>query len=149
METDRPPTIYMVLVNNIGIRPSGTIATSMLEMTADKFMEKYEAAAADLKKMSYVDDVGVGGKDKELVKIKTDQIDEILDAGGMVCKGWIYSHEPGEDVEIGGEMEDGDMSGITEKVLGMVWCPLVDQFKFCFKLNFGPKKGKVRQHNED
>ena len=33
---ERYPDIYMVITNNLGIHPSGTIATSALEMTADK-----------------------------------------------------------------------------------------------------------------
>ena len=144
MQTDRPPDVYMVVVNNIGIRPSGTIATSMLEKTADMFVVTYPDAAMDLKEMSYVDDVGVGDNDLTKLKVKTSQIDEILAAGGMKCKKWIYSHESGEEVEFGGEMEDGDLKGFTEKVLGLVWSPLEDKFIYFCKLNFGPKKGKLR-----
>ena len=35
------PDIYMVITNNLGIHPSGTITTSALEMTADKYVDKY------------------------------------------------------------------------------------------------------------
>ena len=63
----------------------------LLEMTADLFLDVYPEAATDLKKLSYVDDVGVGDDTDDQLKTKTDQMDEILNAGGMKCKAWIYS----------------------------------------------------------
>ena len=113
--------IFMVIVNNIGIRPSGAIATSMLEKTAEMFEETYPNAVHDLKNLSYVDDVGVGEENIEKLRVKTCQIDEILEAGGMKCKGWVYSHEPGDMVEFGAESEEEDQTDFTEKVLCLLY----------------------------
>lgn len=144
METDREPDIYMVIVNNLGIRPSGTIATSALEMTAEMFRERYPEVVQELIDNSFVDDVGLQADTLPELEKKTQQADEILDMGGFKCKGWVLSHRPGAKVEFGSEVEESDLYDLIEKVLGMQWEPLLDQFRFFFRLNLGPKRGKVR-----
>ena len=133
----------MVKVNNIGIKPSGCIATSALEKTCDMFSEKYPETSEELKDQSYVDDVGLGAPTIAELEQKVKEADEIFEAGGMKCKGWRFSHKARDEVEFGGELEGSELYGSTEKVLGMGWFPLPDLFKFKFRLNFGERKGKV------
>ena len=41
MKKNEPPQIYRGTANNIGIKPSGCVVTSALELTCDMFTEKY------------------------------------------------------------------------------------------------------------
>ena len=91
LDESREPDTYMVLVNNIGIKPAGAIATLALQKSANIHEEKYPVASFQLKDGSYVDDVGITGKKKEDVKSLTEQCDEILKHGNMKIKRWIYS----------------------------------------------------------
>ena len=129
---DRDPDIYIVLVNNIGIKPSGTIAGCVLEKTADMFTEKYPKVVEDLKEISYVDDVATEAWESNNLHQHTQEIDEILEAGGMECKGWKYSFEDGESLEIGSGLEGCDGDQYVEKVLGLHWFPVDDTFRFVF-----------------
>ena len=56
---------YQVLVNNIGVKPAGAIATLALQNSAEIFSSKYPLTTEQLVKKSYVDDIGLTGKTLE------------------------------------------------------------------------------------
>ena len=109
MKKNEPPQIYRVTANNIGIKPSGCVATSALELTCDMFMEKYPVVSEEIRNSSYVDDVGLCADDHAELSKKIKQADELFEYGGFHCKGWIESHLPGEAVEFGGEMKGSEL----------------------------------------
>ena len=67
LDESKEPDTYMVMVNNIGIKPAGAIATLALQKSSDLHQENYPVASYQLKDGSYVDDVGITGKRKEEV----------------------------------------------------------------------------------
>ena len=56
MNTDIPPNIYAVPVNNFGVTSANCIATCALHKSADRFADVYPEESADVKDQSYIDD---------------------------------------------------------------------------------------------
>ena len=72
---------------------------------------------------------------------KTARLDEICEYAGMPNKGWTFSGEDKADVPI------GDVGDSEEKVLGNLWVPKLDVFKFRVILSFqlkGSEETSVR-----
>ena len=59
MDENADPETYQVVRNNMGVKPSGSIAKTALDLSADKYEEKYPSTAQQLKDKSYVDDLGL------------------------------------------------------------------------------------------
>ena len=132
MKTDQKPSVYAVQVNNFGVKPANCIATAALHNSADHFSEQYPIESAELKNQIYVDDMFMTATDKEQALLKTSRVDEIGEYAGMPNKGWTYSGDNvSEGIAIGTDEE-----AMEEKVLGIVWMPKSDMFKFnvCLKL---------------
>ena len=125
MKKDVPPTVYAVKVNNFGVKASGCIATCALHRSADLFTEKYPVESREMKEQTYVDDQLVAATDRESMVEKTRRLDEIAEHAGMPNKGWTFSGDPSSEVPIGGESEEKE-----DKVLGVLWLPSSDAFKF-------------------
>ena len=136
MKTTEPPTTYAVRVNNFGVTSANCIATCALHKSADVFSEIYPAESRELKEQTYIDDELVAAVDMEHAREKTSRLDEIGEHAGMPNKGWTFSGEDKLDVSIG---EVGDPE---EMVLGMLWIPKLDVFKFRVNLSFQPKGSK-------
>ena len=83
---------------------------------------------------TYIDDQLVAGADRESTLEKTRRLDEISDHAGMPNKGWKFTGDQGSDVLIGSGGDDTE-----EKVLGLIWEPSSDAFKF--KVTIRIKKG--------
>jgi len=60
-----------------------------------------------------------------------------LDKGGFKLKEWTYSGDRSSGDKTKIAMEP---SAATEKVLGVVWDPIRDNFQFKVKLSFSPKR---------
>ena len=67
----------------------------------------------------------------------TGDIEKLLDKGGLNLKEWIYSGDRSSGDKTKIAMEP---SAATEKVLGVVWDPIRDNFQFKDKLSFSPKR---------
>ena len=63
------PKTYQVLVNNIGVKPAGCIASLALYKSADYHSVEFPVTSKQLKDNSYVDDIGLTGKSSADVKI--------------------------------------------------------------------------------
>jgi hypothetical protein len=129
MKTEEPPTTFVIPVNYFGVTPANTIATSALLSSADKFLSVYPEACQAIKEQTYIDDELVAAENREKLILKTKQMDEITEHAGMPNKGWTYSGDDSSTVQIGGD----DSS--VDKVLGILYDPKTDMFKFKVKLN--------------
>ena len=85
------PETYQVTVNNIGVKPAGAIATLALQKSADIFSEVFPETSTKLKKKSYVDDLGLTGKNAEALIKRTLEADQILNHANMRVKKWVFS----------------------------------------------------------
>ena len=146
MDETKKPEIYQVIVNNIGVKPAGSIATTALYRSADAHGEQFPETVRQLKRQSYVDDIGLTDNSKKGLDIKMKEADIVLKHANMKVKGWVCS---GDDNR--GSMEMGDVTSCltaededTEKVLGILWCPKKDVFKFRVRINLTPMKKKSR-----
>ena len=119
------PCVYVVQVNNFGVKPANCIATAALHKSADEFAEKYPVESVELKNQTYVDDMLMAAEDKKQAVLKSTRVDEIGQHAGMPNKGWTFS---GDDVSDG--VVIGDIEEKKEKVLGMGWIPKSDLFVF-------------------
>ena len=83
-----------------------------------------------MKTQTYVDDELMAADDKQSALIKTSRLDEIGEHAGMPTKGWTFSWEDKSDVALGvGEEDVGEAN-----VLGILWVPKTDTFKFTVML---------------
>ena len=137
MEVSEKPKVYAVRVNNFGVKPANAIATVALHKSADEFKEIYPVEAAELKSQTYIDDELMAAEDKAKAVVKTSHVDEILSHAGMRNKGWTYTGDDKGDVSINGESSEAE----DEKVLGTIWCPKSDTFKYRVSLQFKSQRG--------
>ena len=146
LDTTRDPDTYQVTVNNIGVKPAGVIATLALQKSADTFKEKYAETSRQLKDRSYVDDLGMTAPTMQILKKRTGEADQILKHAAMKVKHWTYSGESRFQVDstdavkvVSHESSEG------ERMLGVLWEPIKDIFKFTVRINLSPLKNKMRQ----
>ena len=135
-DVDRSPDHYVLLCVPFGDKPSGAIATIALRNTADMSEEKYPKEAEIIKRDSYVDDVLFSEDvDEELLQ-HCKGIETILKKGGFQIKHWTTS------LKLHNEqcLQEFNISQTNcERVLGMLWDPILDKFKFKMKINFSQK----------
>ena len=130
MQREEPPKTLAVIVNNFGLKPANCIATCALHKSADVFSNDYPEASQAIKEQTYIDDELVADEKTTRLHRKTDQMDEITAHAGMSNKGWTYSGDISSDIEIGGYSGESE----EEKVLGLLWDPKTDMFRFQTKL---------------
>ncbi len=94
---------------NYGDRPAGCIAIAAVRETVTRFGEGREQAAWFLKNRSYVDDATAGAGSVEAAKQVSQDVEDILENGGLCFKETVMSGDPlGRDGEL-------------RKVLGLRW----------------------------
>ena len=150
MRTDEQPQTLAVVVNNFGVKPANCIATSALHKSADLYENQYPEACQAIKEQTYIDDELVAAENEAALHQKTNQMDEITTHAGMKNKGWTYSgDETCPEIEIVSEVGDAE----EEKVLGLLWDPKTDTFKFQAKLklkiNLGNHQVDITISSED
>ena len=86
---------------------------------------------------TYMDDIIESVDTQEKASEITGDIEKLLDKGGFKLKEWTYSghRSSGDKTKIAMEP-----SAAAEKVLGVVWDPIRDNFQFKVKLSFSPKR---------
>ena len=130
LDKTRDPDTYQVVVNNIGVKPAGCIASLALYKTADRFKEQCPVTSLQLKENSYVDDLGLTGNTLEEIKLRVEEADKILDSGGFHVKNWVFSGDS-EAVSIGDIRECLPLEDVgEERMLGVIWEPKEDVFRF-------------------
>ena len=122
------------------------ITTLSFQKSAHSFEEKFPVTATQIKKKSYVDDLGITGRNKQEVCQRTKEADSILEHANMKVKKWIYSGDSQEfAVGVGNAVDVVFSEGVeTERMLGILWYPAADVFKFSVKINLSPLKNKSR-----
>ena len=144
MDPNADPVTYQVTVNNIGVKPAGAIATVAFHKSAEMFSGKYPVTSQQLQQKSYVDDLGLTGKNLSVLIQRTTEADQILHHANMRIKKWIYSGDMCEEVTIGETAEVGELDSGTERMLGVLWEPSKDVFRFSIKINLSSLKNKAR-----
>ena len=141
--TNKTPETYQVIVNNIGVKPAGAIATTALYKSCDWFKNDFPEVVVQIKQQSYVDNIGLTDLNVGRLAEKTQQADKILGHANMKVKRWIVSGDSQGEVEAGNlsdnlTLEDAEI----EQVLGVAWQPGRDVFKFSMKINLSPLRKK-------
>ena len=145
MDESKEPETYQIIVNNIGVKPAGAIATTALYKSADEHKNEFPVTVRQVKNQSYVDDFGLTGSSKQELKNRRDEADVILKHAGMKVKKWVCSGDDQEGMEFGENtncMTADDQE--VERMLGIQWRPKQDVFKFSVKINLSPLKKKSR-----
>ncbi|XP_031573598.1 uncharacterized protein LOC116307470 [Actinia tenebrosa] len=140
MNSEREPDTYVIQRVSFGDKPAGTIATAALRKTAEMAATEYPQAAKTIIKNTYMDDIINSAGNKEETKSLTTDIEK--EEGGFQVKYWTLSREFNQDYDTQTLPNERDSS--TEKVLGVVWGLIKDQFYFRVRLNSSPKKKKLR-----
>lgn len=94
------------------------------------FKDQYEESSNVILDNSYVDEILFAVSSKFQAEKNVGEIDTILKAGGFPVKQWIMS---------GRQVKQSIVELHEEKILGIIWEPERDVFKFKAKLNFFPK----------
>ena len=143
METDRKPDTYVVTSVSFGDKPAGAIASLALKKTAECHLDENPRAARMIIENSYVDDIVDSFDDASLAKETTKEADAILATGSFKIKEWTISKESSHQKKMIGSRQNEE--GVSHsKVLGVGWNTESDTLFFETKLNFSPKKRKVR-----
>ena len=112
-------------------------------------------------KNTYVDDIVDSVTTVEHAKRVTEEADQLLKPGGFSIKHLIYSSDEvtvstNSSETLHGKMEEKESNAIfkespneqpetaSQKVLGMHWMRNTDDFRFTVRVNFSPRKRKVR-----
>ena len=143
METTREPDIYIIQRVSFGDKQSGAIATVALRKTAGMGKDQFSEASQVILNNTYMDDIIASVNNQKKAKQITDDIEKLLDKGGFKLKERTYSEDRSSRYEPKIPMEPPTA---TEKVLGVVWDPIKDNFHFKVKLSFSPKKNRTRTH---
>ena len=143
-DQSKPPDHYQLSAVTFGDKPSGAIALVALQKTAELGKTEYPEAADVILKNSYVDDILNSTDSIEDVNRLASEVEALLAAGGFKLKDWIISKGHNESVDINRSVSNNLNISETkqEKVLGMLWDPHKDFFKFQVKVNFSLKQRK-------
>ena len=127
------------------MKPAGCIATLALYKSSDKFQREFPVTAIQLKKNSYVDDLGLTGESREEIRRRTVEADKILAYGNMKVKRWVYSGDKETMMEIGDVAENMTLEDTSsERMLGINRDPAEDVFRFSVRINLTTLKKKTR-----
>ena len=111
--------------------------------------KEMNSKAADLVlKNTYVDDMIDSFDDVKEAAEVTREVDRMIEAGGFEVKKWIISADavnvPQSENIFNKSKKIEFCPKEASKVLGVNWNPATDQFQFKVKINFSPRRRKVR-----
>ena len=90
---------------------------------------------------TYMDDIIESVDDRKKAK-QIDDIEKLLNKGGFKLKEWTYSED------LSSKHEPMEPCTATEKVLGVVWDPIKDNFHLKVKLSISPKTKTTRTQKD-
>jgi len=99
--------------------------------------DQFSEASQVILNNTYMDDIIESVNNRKKAKQITNDIETLSDKGGFKLKEWTYSEDRSSTHEPKIPM---DRFTATEKVVGVVWDPIKDNFHFKVKLSFSPKK---------
>ena len=135
LEMEREPDVYVKTVLTFGDKPVPALAQIALRKTTEENKNDYPEAAEVLRKNLYMDDV-CGSIDTVAQTQKlTEDLDKVLESGGFGMKGWMSNKSltKRENQKKGFKMFQED---VEEKVLGVIWNHVTDEFSFKVKVDF-------------
>ena len=145
LDTALEPKIYQVVVNNIGVKPAGAIAALALQKSSDMHAKDFPITSEQLKRKSYVDDLGITAKDMKTLKQQTYKADLVLKHANMKVKRWVYSGDTlASPVDVGEVSSVMSNDSECERMLGISWDPAKDVFHFRVRINLSTLKNKYR-----
>ena len=147
MNTETQPDTYVIQRVSFGDKPSGAIATVALRKTAEMGQDKYPKAAHVIKENTYMDDIIESVSDKEKAKKLAKDIENLLEEGSFKIKEWIFTNDGTDQTKT--LTLPNDASTATEKVLGVVWNPMQDEFEYKVQLKIAAKKNKETHVQSD
>ena len=138
----KPHDHYQLFAISFGDKPSSAISLVALQKTAELGKEKYPEAAEVILKITYVDDILNSVNSMEDAIRLADEVEALLTIGGFKLKNWTFSEDHNKSIDIRNAVFSRlNRSEVKqEKVLGMLWDPLQDVFKFQVKVNFSSKE---------
>ena len=134
LETEREPDVYVKTVLTFGDKPAPAMAQIALRKTAEENKKDCPEAAEVLSKNSYMDDI-CGSVDTVVQAQKlTEDLDKVLESGGFGVKGWtsnkVLTKRENQEKKFKMFQED-----VEEKVLGVIWNYVTDEFSFKVKVD--------------
>ena len=150
LDTEKYPDTYVVSSVSFGDRPAGTIAMLAMKKTLEVAGQVSNRAAEMIRDNSYVDDIIDSFSTKEEAVAITDEVDAILAKGGFEIKKWIIiSAENASETEEWNDTQklldyDPKTQSRCSKVIGIYWHGATDKFRYTTRLNFSPKRRKIR-----
>ena len=138
-EISKNPEHYVLTALSFGDRPSGIIAMLALRKTAQLKEREFPEVKSIIDRNTYVDDITHSLDDKCQAERLMQDTNSVLAEGGFKIKHWIMS---------GNESANDVLNLLTsgeERVLGLSWNPLKDEFSFKVRLNFSKKYKNVRE----
>lgn len=143
---------YAITRVNIGDRPAGCIAQLAVRETARLPMFTHlEEERRVLEEDSYVDDILTSHNDPKGLEKCTENVEEILKAGGFFLKPWVWSGQSGREktgkpglettevLILPNQMKEGD-----SKALGIGYLVEDDKLYVMASINFSRRKKKMR-----
>ena len=134
---------------------AGNIVNVALRKTAHEGKHIYPRAAEVILKNTYVDDMldSFTSLDEVIQVIK--ETDMLIEPVGFKIRGWIISGILPDNKELMKQQfaqignNNIELFPVkSSKVLGPIWDPVTDSFRFKVKLNFSPKIRKCRTERD-
>ena len=134
LETEREPDVYVKTVLTFGDKPAPAMAQIALRKTAEENEKDYPEAADVLSKNAFMDDICGSVDTVAQAQTLTEDLDKVLESGGFGVKGWTSNKilAKTEDQKKGFKMFQEDAE---EKVLGVIWNYVADEFRFKVKVD--------------
>ncbi|KAJ8285934.1 hypothetical protein GJAV_G00032640 [Gymnothorax javanicus] len=144
---------YAVTRVNIGDKPAGCIAQLAMRETANLPQFSYlEEERRVLQEDSYVDDLLTSHDNLDQLKVITENVEQILKAGGFELKPWVFSGQSRR--EFAGKQEQvaipktvilpNQLKEEDNKVLGLGYSLEDDKLHVMVGINFSKRKRKMR-----
>ena len=137
--------MYVIQKASFGDKPLGTVATVALRKTAEMRAGKYPEAVQVIKENTCMDDIIESGPTKEKATTLEKDIEALLDEGNFKMKEWIFTHDRTDLLKTISK----DKSSTTEKVLGVVWNLVQDEFVYKMHLRTTPKEKRNQKTQDD
>ena len=127
-----PPQMYVMTALNFGDKPSGSIASAALQMTSEMSQEESPEACRMIIENSYMDDILDSVQTLEKCEELKFKVQSTLSKCDFKIKEWITSGERNNPTA----QSFPDTPNDDERVLGVIYDPATDKFKFKVQLNF-------------
>lgn len=132
---DQPPSVYVMDVATFGSKCSPSQAQYVKNRNASEFSKQFPEAAVAIEKKHYVDDYFDSVDTVEEAINRAKEVRFIHSKGGFEIRNWVsnsgtFLDELGEAKVSQAVHLNRDKDSGTERVLGIVWDPKDDNFRF-------------------